>query len=108
MAGLFIGKPLGIILFSFLGVSLGLSSIPPELKWKNITGIGFLAGIGFTMSIFISILAFESPELINISKISVFVGSLLSGIAGLIILGLSLKNQPEIEGNKGSQTILQE
>jgi NhaA family Na+:H+ antiporter len=101
MAGLFIGKPLGVLLFSVLGVSLGLSSIPPDLKWKNIAGAGFLAGIGFTMSIFISLLAFESPELINISKISVFVGSLLSGIAGLILLGLSLKNQPEFEGNKG-------
>jgi NhaA family Na+:H+ antiporter len=102
MAGLFIGKPLGILLFSFLGVSLGLSSIPPELSWKNIAGIGFLAGIGFTMSIFISLLAFKSPELINISKISVFAGSLLSGIAGLIILRVSLKNQPEIARNKGS------
>lgn len=102
MAGLFIGKPLGIMLFSFLGVSLGLSSIPPELKWKNIAGAGFLAGIGFTMSIFISLLAYDSPELINISKISVFVGSLLSGIAGLLLLKLSLKNQPEISDDKGS------
>ena len=102
IAGLFIGKPLGVVLFSALGVSLGLSSIPSELKWKNIAGAGFLAGIGFTMSIFISLLAYESPELINISKISVFVGSLLSGIAGLLLLRFSLRNQPEISVNKGS------
>ena len=102
IAGLFIGKPFGILLFSFFAVSLGLSSIPPELKWKNIAGTGFVAGIGFTMSIFISLLAFESPELIKISKISIFIGSLLSGIAGLVFLGLSLKNQPETANTKGS------
>ena len=102
IAGLFIGKPLGVLAFSALGVSLGLSTLPPDLNWKNITGAGFLAGIGFTMSIFISILAFESPGLIDISKISVFIGSLVSGITGLLLLRFSLKNQPEISDNGGS------
>ena len=58
MAGLVIGKPLGIWLFSFIGVGLGLCALPTDLKWKNIIGAGFLGGIGFTMSIFITLLAF--------------------------------------------------
>lgn len=95
IAGLYIGKPLGIILFSMAGVSLGFSSLPSELKWKNIVGVGFLAGIGFTMSIFISILAFSNPAQVDISKISVFVGSILSGVTGLALLGFTLKNQTE-------------
>jgi len=101
IAGLLIGKPLGIVLFSMTGARLGLSSLPAELKWKNIAGAGFLAGIGFTMSIFISLLAFTSTELINISKISVFIGSLLSGITGLILLGFTLKVPTVKDENKG-------
>jgi len=97
ITGLFIGKPLGIVLFSIAGVSLGLSSLPSDLNWRNIIGVGFLAGIGFTMSIFISILAFKSPELIDISKISVFVGSLLSGITGLALLAFTLRKQAETD-----------
>lgn len=95
IAGLFLGKPLGIVLFSMAAVSLGLSSLPFELKWKNIAGAGFLAGIGFTMSIFISVLAFKSPDLIGISKLSVFLGSLLSGITGLALLRFTLKEQAD-------------
>lgn len=97
ITGLFIGKPLGIVLFSMAGVSLGWSALPSDLNWRNITGAGFLAGIGFTMSIFISILAFNSPELIDISKISVFVGSLLSGITGLALLAFTLRKQAETD-----------
>ena len=97
ITGLFIGKPLGIVLFSMAGVSLGWSALPSDLNWRNIIGAGFLAGIGFTMSIFISILAFKSPELIDISKISVFVGSLLSGITGLSLLAFTLRKQAETD-----------
>lgn len=97
ITGLFIGKPLGIVLFSMAGVSLGWSALPSDLNWRNIIGAGFLAGIGFTMSIFISILAFKSPELIDISKISVFVGSLLSGITGLALLAFTLRKQAETD-----------
>ena len=97
ITGLFIGKPLGIVLFSMAGVSLGWSALPSDLNWRNIIGAGFLAGIGFTMSIFISILAFNSPELIDISKISVFVGSLLSGITGLALLAFTLRKQAETD-----------
>jgi NhaA family Na+:H+ antiporter len=91
MAGLVIGKPLGILLFSLLGVSLGLCSLPSDLKWTNIIGVGFLGGIGFTMSIFIALLAFDIPEMINTSKIAIFMGSFVAGVIGLLILKLTLK-----------------
>lgn len=91
LTGLFIGKPLGIWLFSFTGVSLGLCSLPSGLNWKNIIGIGFLGGIGFTMSIFIALLAFDIQELIISSKIAIFTGSIISAIIGLVWLRLTLR-----------------
>jgi NhaA family Na+:H+ antiporter len=91
MVGLVIGKPLGILLFSLLGVSLGLCSLPSDLKWTNIIGVGFLGGIGFTMSIFITLLAFDIPEMINTSKIAIFIGSFIAGTIGLLLLKLTLK-----------------
>ncbi|MBI5843613.1 MAG: Na+/H+ antiporter NhaA [Deltaproteobacteria bacterium] len=86
LAGLFAGKPAGIFLLSFLAVKSGLARLPGDLSWKHVLGAGFLGGIGFTMSIFITLLAFEDPELVQISKISVLLGSLLAGLAGLAIL----------------------
>ena len=91
IAGLLIGKPLGILIFSYAGVLLGLSVLPSGLKWINILGIGFLAGIGFTMSIFITLLAFESPELVNNSKIAILVGSVIAGALGYFLLRATLK-----------------
>jgi NhaA family Na+:H+ antiporter len=93
MAGLAVGKPIGILLFSLLGVAIGACSIPSDLKWKNILGAGFLGGIGFTMSIFITILAFDDPAIINSSKIAILVGSLLAGIVGYAFLKLTLKEE---------------
>jgi len=85
-AGLFIGKPLGIVLFSFLAIKIGLSQLPNEVSWKHIIGAGFLGGIGFTMSIFITLLAFNNPEVVQSSKISILLSSLLAGTVGFIIL----------------------
>ena len=93
ITGLVIGKPLGIWLFSFLAVTLGLSVMPPGLKWKNILGIGILGGIGFTMSIFITLLAFDNQTLVNNSKIAILFASLVSGITGFILLKLTLKTE---------------
>ena len=93
MTGLAIGKPLGIWLFSLIGVGMGLSSLPSELNWKNIIGVGFLGGIGFTMSIFIDILAYDIPEIVNTSKIAILIGSLLAGTIGFILLKMTLKTQ---------------
>ncbi|HET8809796.1 MAG TPA: Na+/H+ antiporter NhaA, partial [Flavobacteriaceae bacterium] len=93
--GLTIGKPLGIWLFSFIGTGLGLCMLPSDLKWKNIFGAGLLGGIGFTMSIFITLLAYDDPETINNSKMAILVASLVAGLLGYFWLRFSLKkNHP--------------
>jgi len=89
--GLVIGKPLGIWLFSLTGVSFGLCALPSDLNWKHIIGVGFLGGIGFTMSIFITILAFDNETVINNTKISILIASLLAGLIGLIILKFTIR-----------------
>jgi NhaA family Na+:H+ antiporter len=99
-AGLIIGKPLGIWLFSFIGVRLGFCTLPKELKWGNIIGVGFLAGIGFTMSIFITLLAFDDTEVVNNSKIAIIIASAVAGIIGFIWLKKTLKSP--IENNERS------
>lgn len=91
MLGLVIGKPLGIWLLSFLATSLGLCALPTDLKWQNIIGAGFLGGIGFTMSIFITLLAFDNAEVIDHSKIAILIGSLVAGAMGFLFLKYSLK-----------------
>jgi len=93
IAGLVIGKPLGIWLFSFIGTGLGLCALPTDLKWKNIVGAGILGGIGFTMSIFITLLAFGDSTLVNNSKIAILIASTLAGLIGFIYLKLTLKKQ---------------
>jgi Na+:H+ antiporter, NhaA family len=84
--GLFVGKPLGIALFSFLAVKIGLTDLPSDVSWKHIIGAGFLGGIGFTMSIFITFLAFDNAEMVQNSKISILLGSLMAGAVGFLIL----------------------
>ena len=91
--GLLIGKPLGIWLFSFIGVKLGLSALPKDLKWRNIIGVGFVAGIGFTMSIFITLLAFDNLSVINNSKMAILVASFIAGTIGFIFLKFTLKTR---------------
>lgn len=86
IAGLTLGKPLGILAFSFIAVKSGLCRLPEKAGWSHITGAGLLGGIGFTMSIFITLLAFDSPELINSSKIAILIASLLSAVAGFLWL----------------------
>ena len=93
MAGLIIGKPIGITLFALLCVKLGIGSLPKDLKWKHILGAGMLGGIGFTMSIFITLLAFKNDgvEVITYSKIAILVASFVSGTLGFLWLKLNLK-----------------
>lgn len=94
MLGLVVGKPLGIFLFSYLGASLGICTLPKDLQWKNIIGAGMLGGIGFTMSIFITLLAFKNngDEIITYSKIAILIASFFAGIFGFIWLKFTLKN----------------
>jgi Na+:H+ antiporter, NhaA family len=91
--GLIVGKPLGIFLLSFITVSLGLCALPKDLEWKQIIGVGLLAGIGFTMSIFITLLAFDNHELITQSKIAILIGSLIAGTLGYLWLRATLNKQ---------------
>ena len=98
-AGLIIGKPLGVCLFSFLALLIGVGTLPKGLKWKQVLGVGFLAGIGFTMSIFITLLAYNDATLITESKISILIASLVSGILGYSWLHYSLKS-PAIKMKK--------
>jgi NhaA family Na+:H+ antiporter len=84
--GLFLGKPLGVSLFSYLAVKTGIAVLPAEVRWSHIIGAGMLGGIGFTMSLFVSGLSFASPDLLNYSKLGILLGSILSAAAGLLFL----------------------
>ena len=89
-AGLFVGKQLGIMGFVWAGVKLGIARFPDGVTWMQIYGAALLAGIGFTMSLFIGTLAFTDPEQAAAVRIGVLVGSLLSAALGAIVLRLSL------------------
>lgn len=88
VVGLFIGKPLGIILFSYAGVRSGRARLPQKTTWSMVLGVGLIAGIGFTMSIFIASLSFGEAAMLNIAKLSIIVGSLLSALAGFLVFYL--------------------
>jgi Na+:H+ antiporter, NhaA family len=90
-AGLVIGKPLGILSFCFIAIKLGIAKIPNRLKFKHFIGVGFLGGIGFTMSVFISLLAYEDSNVINASKLIIIIASFVAACIGLVILYFSFK-----------------
>ncbi|MCL6493244.1 MAG: Na+/H+ antiporter NhaA [Ignavibacterium sp.] len=89
--GLFIGKQVGIFGFSFLAIKLGIASKPEGVNYTKMYGAGILAGIGFTMSLFIANLAFSAEELLNIAKVGVLTASLIAGIVGFIVVKLGLR-----------------
>ena len=90
--GLFLGKPIGITLVSWIAVKLKISNLPDKAAWLQIFGVGLLAGIGFTMSIFISVLSFTGHTLLlSEAKFSVLVASILSGVAGSLLLTAAAK-----------------
>jgi NhaA family Na+:H+ antiporter len=93
--GLIVGKPLGIFALTFAAVSLGLCKLPDDLNWKNIFAVGLLGGIGFTMSIFITLLAFDNETIINNSKLVILLSSLTAGLLGFFALKLTLKKEIE-------------
>lgn len=92
LLGLIIGKPLGIILAVYLSIKLKFTKLPSEFNFIQLLGIGFLCGIGYTMSIFISTLAYTEISFIDSSKITVLVASFIAAIIGISILLLSKKN----------------
>jgi Na+:H+ antiporter, NhaA family len=87
MGGLILGKPLGVVLACLLAVSAGICRLPQDLRWAHIVGAGMLSGIGFTMSIFITNLAFTGQmDLINSSKMAVLLASAAAGVMGILWL----------------------
>jgi NhaA family Na+:H+ antiporter len=93
-AGLFLGKPIGILLFSWLAVNLKLARLPAGVNWGAVIGGGFLAGIGFTMALFISGLALSGPML-DAAKVGVMTGSALSAVVGISLLIVFLPQPSE-------------
>jgi NhaA family Na+:H+ antiporter len=91
--GLVLGKPLGIFAFSWAAVKVGVAKLPNHVTWSLVTAVGLLAGIGFTVSIFISSLAFNDPALLTDAKAAVLGASLLAGVVGF----LSLRRSSKIE-----------
>ncbi len=89
--GLILGKPIGIVLFSYLSVKFKICKLPEDVNWKAVIGVGFLGGIGFTMSIFITLLAFSDAEHIDNSKVMIILSSLVAGIIGYFYLKTVLK-----------------
>lgn len=88
--GLSIGKPIGIALFAFIAIKLGWCKMPAQTNWSKLFGLGLLGGIGFTMSIFVTLLAFNQKEIIDNAKIVILISSLVSGFLGYVWLRLSL------------------
>lgn len=89
--GLLLGKPLGIFLLCFLAVKLRIASLPRSMRWGQLAGVGIIAGIGFTMSIFMATLAFVDAEVQLTAKVAILGASLVAGIAGYAYLRLMNK-----------------
>lgn len=98
--GLVFGKPIGITLASWLAVRLGLASLPENVSWKHIHGAGWLAGIGFTMSLFMTGLAFTDDAHITAAKLGILIASLFAGIVGSVIL---MRILPKASGSTSPQ-----
>jgi NhaA family Na+:H+ antiporter len=91
LLGLVIGKPVGITLASWLAVRAGIAVLPAGVTWRSIRGVSCLAGVGFTMSLFIAALAFRDAEQLDMAKLGVLGASLLAGVIGWVILRKELQ-----------------
>lgn len=88
--GLLLGKPVGITLFSFLAVKLGFANLPNKVQWKSVAAVGVIAGIGFTVALFVTALAFKDPAFTSGSKLGILGGSLLATLIGMVLLNMAL------------------
>ena len=95
--GLAVGKPVGIVLFAWIAVRTGIATLPRGIGWIQIAGAAMLGGIGFTMAIFVTGLAFSSDALILQSKIAILISSIITGLVGFLLIRFS----KEIEGKLG-------
>ena len=92
--GLLVGKPLGVLAFSWAATQLGWASLPEGVVWRFMAGTGLLAGIGFTMSLFVGGLAFEEGGLLDQAKLGVLSASVLAAVLGLTLLGWGARSNP--------------
>ncbi|MGH2617583.1 MAG: Na+/H+ antiporter NhaA [Thermomicrobiales bacterium] len=90
VAGLVVGKPIGITLFAWLAVRAGIALKPGAIDWQDIAGVAFLGGIGFTMSLFITELAFGSGQIADDARVGILIGSIIAGVAGYLVLKATL------------------
>ena len=104
--GLFLGKPIGIFLMSWLSVKLKIAELPAETKWIHVLGLGLLGGIGFTMSIFIALLSFQAPAYQTEAKFAILIASVLAGIAGFTLLSSYNKKQGQKVAKEISNAIV--
>jgi Na+:H+ antiporter, NhaA family len=100
LLGLIIGKPLGITAAAFGAVKSGIAQLPGGVRWASLLGYACLAGIGFTMSLFIAMLAFDQTALVDAAKLGILAGSLLAGIAGAIILKTVGRGRSNMEAHQ--------
>jgi NhaA family Na+:H+ antiporter len=84
--GLLLGKPIGVTFFAWLAVRVGWAALPEDVRWRHVSGVSVLCGIGFTMSLFIATLAFPDPATLDVAKIGILGGSLLAGLGGWLSL----------------------
>ena len=93
-AGLLAGKVVGIVGFTWLAIRLRLATLPAAVNWRHVLGVAALCGMGFTVSLFVSAIAFDDAGLVDQAKIGVFGASLLAGAAGYAILRLASGKRP--------------
>lgn len=97
IVALIVGKSVGVTLFVLITQKLKIVSVPKEITFKHILGVSFLAGIGFTMAIFIAGLAFTNPAYIDSAKIGILIGSLVSAVVGFMILKFTKPSNANVE-----------
>jgi NhaA family Na+:H+ antiporter len=95
--GLFVGKPLGIMAFAFAFNKAGIADTPASASWRQIFGASWLCGIGFTMSLFVATLAFQTKELLDLAKIGTIAASAAAGLAGSAVLVWSRKSTVSVK-----------
>jgi Na+:H+ antiporter, NhaA family len=104
ICGLALGKPLGIVSFAWLAVRSGMAALPARVNWRQIIGVGLLAGIGFTMSLFIASLAFGGGSELETAKVGILAASVVAGLAGaLVILKRTRPNDTTVSGFPGAE-----
>ena len=95
--GLVIGKPIGIIVFAWIAVKTGIASLPRDISWVQIAGAALLGGIGFTMAIFVTGLAFTDEALVMQSKLAILIASLVTGALGYLLIRYSRDIESRLE-----------